>query len=132
MKVHVFWKKIGKKSIHLKLLWLRYFKFLLRIKKEKTWCIKQPLLATCPATNRQNCPYPYPFHREIESGPPPLPFSRRRHPALRARPPLPRRPRCCKDRWTKRGGELSFFQIFKTIKTTLTYAMLVRLNSPTG
>ena len=31
-----------------------------------------------------------------------------------------------------RGGELGIFQISKTIKTTLTYAMLVRLNSPTG
>ena len=38
----------------------------------------------------------------------------------------------CKDRWTKRGGELGLFQISKTIKTTLTYAKLVRLNSPTG
>ena len=38
----------------------------------------------------------------------------------------------CKDRWTKRGGELGLFQISKAIKTTLTYAMLVRLNSPTG
>ena len=67
----MFFGKNRKKSIHLKLLWPRYtsFKFLLRIKKEKTWCIKQPLLATCPATNKQNCPCPYPFHREIESGP---------------------------------------------------------------
>ena len=31
-----------------------------------------------------------------------------------------------------RGGELGLFQISKAIKTTLTYAMLVRLNSPTG
>jgi len=31
-----------------------------------------------------------------------------------------------------RGGELDLFQISKAIKTTLTYAMLVRLNSPTG
>ena len=38
----------------------------------------------------------------------------------------------CKDRWTKMGGELGLFQISKTIKATLTYAMLVRLNSPTG
>jgi len=38
----------------------------------------------------------------------------------------------CKDRWTKRGGELGLFQISKIDKTTLTYAMLVRLNSPTG
>ena len=30
------------------------------------------------------------------------------------------------------GGELGLFQISKAIKTTLTYAMLVRLNSPTG
>ena len=30
------------------------------------------------------------------------------------------------------GGELGLFQISKTIKATLTYAMLVRLNSPTG
>ena len=30
------------------------------------------------------------------------------------------------------GGELSLFQNSKAIKTTLTYAMLVRLNSPTG
>ena len=38
----------------------------------------------------------------------------------------------CKDRWTKRGGELGLFQISKANKTTLTYVMLVRLNSPTG
>ena len=38
----------------------------------------------------------------------------------------------CKDRWTKRGGELGLFQISKIVKTTLTYAKLVRLNSPTG
>ena len=38
----------------------------------------------------------------------------------------------CTDRWTKRGGELGLFQISKTIKATLTYAMLVRLNSSTG
>ena len=38
----------------------------------------------------------------------------------------------CKDRWTKRGGELGLFQISKIDKTTLTYAKLVRLNSPTG
>ena len=38
----------------------------------------------------------------------------------------------CKDRWTKRGGELGLFQISKTNKTTLTYAKLVSLNSPTG
>jgi hypothetical protein len=31
-----------------------------------------------------------------------------------------------------RGGELGLFQISKIDKTTLTYAMLVRLNSPTG
>ena len=32
-----------------------------------------------------------------------------------------------------RGGvNWAFFQICKAIKTTLTYAMLVRLNSPTG
>ena len=30
------------------------------------------------------------------------------------------------------GGELGLFQISKTIKATLTYAMLVSLNSPTG
>ena len=30
------------------------------------------------------------------------------------------------------GGELGLFQISKTIKATLTYAMLVRLNSLTG
>jgi len=30
------------------------------------------------------------------------------------------------------GGELGLFQISKIDKTTLTYAMLVRLNSPTG
>ena len=30
------------------------------------------------------------------------------------------------------GGELGLFQISKAIKKTLTYAMLVRLNSPTG
>ena len=40
--------------------------------------------------------------------------------------------RPCKDRWIKRGGELGLFQISKTNKATLTYAMLVRLNSPTG
>ena len=32
----------------------------------------------------------------------------------------------------REGGELGLFQISKAIKTTLTYAMLVRLNSPTG
>ena len=31
-----------------------------------------------------------------------------------------------------RGGELGLFQNSKIDKTTLTYAMLVRLNSPTG
>ena len=31
-----------------------------------------------------------------------------------------------------RGGELWLFQIYKTIKATLIYAMLVRHNSPTG
>ena len=31
----------------------------------------------------------------------------------------------CKDRWTKRGGELGLFQILKQSKATLTYAMLV-------
>ena len=30
------------------------------------------------------------------------------------------------------GGEFGLFQNSKAIKTTLTYAMLVRLNSPTG
>ena len=30
------------------------------------------------------------------------------------------------------GGELGLFQNSKTIKTTLAYAMLERLNSPTG
>ena len=30
-----------------------------------------------------------------------------------------------------RGGELGLFQISKIIKATLTYAMLVRHNSPT-
>ena len=30
------------------------------------------------------------------------------------------------------GGELGLFQISKIVKTTLTYAKLVRLNSPTG
>ena len=30
------------------------------------------------------------------------------------------------------GGELGLFQISKTNKATLTYAKLVRLNSPTG
>ena len=30
------------------------------------------------------------------------------------------------------GGELGLFQNSKAIKTTLTYAKLVRLNSPTG
>ena len=30
------------------------------------------------------------------------------------------------------GGELGLFQNSKTIKATLTYAKLVRLNSPTG
>ena len=30
------------------------------------------------------------------------------------------------------GGELGLLQISKTIKATLTYAKLVRLNSPTG
>ena len=39
----------------------------------------------------------------------------------------------CKDRWTKRGGgELGLFQFLKQSKATLTYAILVRLNSPTG
>ena len=38
----------------------------------------------------------------------------------------------CKDRWTKKGGELGLFQISKIVKTILTYAMLVRTNSPTG
>ena len=32
----------------------------------------------------------------------------------------------CKDRWTKRGGELGIFQFLKHNKETLTYAMLVR------
>ena len=32
----------------------------------------------------------------------------------------------------KGGGELGLFQNFKIIKKTLSYAMLVRLNSPTG
>ena len=32
----------------------------------------------------------------------------------------------CKDRWTKRGGELGLFQFLKHNKATLTYAMLVR------
>ena len=32
----------------------------------------------------------------------------------------------CKDRWTKRGGELGLFQFLKRSKATLTYAMLVR------
>ena len=31
----------------------------------------------------------------------------------------------CKDRWTKRGGELGLFQILKQSKATLTYAILV-------
>ena len=31
----------------------------------------------------------------------------------------------CKDRWTKRGGELRLFQFLKQSKATLTYAMLV-------
>ena len=31
-----------------------------------------------------------------------------------------------------RGGELGLFQISKIVKTTLTYAKLERLNSPTG
>ena len=30
------------------------------------------------------------------------------------------------------GGESGVFQIYKTIKATLIYAMLVRHNSPTG
>jgi hypothetical protein len=30
------------------------------------------------------------------------------------------------------GGESGLFQISEAIKTILTYAMLVRLNSPTG
>ena len=38
----------------------------------------------------------------------------------------------CKDRWTKRGVNWAFFKILKQIKATLTYAMLVRLNLPTG
>ena len=37
-----------------------------------------------------------------------------------------------KDRWTKRGVNWAFFQNSKTNKATLTYAKLVRLNSPTG
>ena len=32
---------------------------------------------------------------------------------------------CCKDRWTKRGGELGLFQFLKQSIATLTYAMLV-------
>jgi len=32
----------------------------------------------------------------------------------------------CKDRWTKRGGELGLFQFLKRSKAILTYAMLVR------
>ena len=31
----------------------------------------------------------------------------------------------CKDRWTKRGGELGLFQFLKQGKATLTYAILV-------
>ena len=31
----------------------------------------------------------------------------------------------CKDRWTKRGGELGLFQFLKQSIATLTYAMLV-------
>ena len=38
----------------------------------------------------------------------------------------------CKDRWTKRGVNWAFFKILKQGKATLTYAILVRLNSPTG
>ena len=38
----------------------------------------------------------------------------------------------CKDRWTKRGVNWAFFKFLKQNKATLTYAMLVRLNSPTG
>ena len=38
----------------------------------------------------------------------------------------------CKDRWTKRGVNWAFFKFLKQGKTTLTYAKLVRLNSPTG
>src|SRR6185436_18395174 len=33
--------------------------------------------------------------------------------------------RDCKDRWTKRGGELGLFQFLKQSKATLTYAILV-------
>ena len=32
---------------------------------------------------------------------------------------------CCKDRWTKRGGELGLFQFLKQSIAILTYAMLV-------
>ena len=39
---------------------------------------------------------------------------------------------CCKDRWTKRGVNWAFFKFLKQSKATLTYAKLVRLNSPTG
>ena len=34
--------------------------------------------------------------------------------------------KCCKDRWTKRGGELGLFQFLERSKATLTYAKLVR------
>ena len=36
----------------------------------------------------------------------------------------------CKDRWTKRGVNWAFFKFLKQVKATLTYAILVRLNSP--
>ena len=38
----------------------------------------------------------------------------------------------CKDRWTKRGVNWAFFKFLRQNKATLTYAILVRLNSPTG
>ena len=38
----------------------------------------------------------------------------------------------CKDRWTKRGVNWAFFKFLKQNKIILTYAILVRLNSPTG
>ena len=43
----------------------------------------------------------------------------------RSAPPSTTNRKWCKDRWTKRGGELGLFQFLKQSKATLTYAMLV-------
>ena len=46
-------------------------------------------------------------------------------PETEKRPTARFRAAACKDRRTKRGGELGLFQILKQSKATLTYAMLV-------